>query len=391
MDFVDLWNVNITNKINTFLARIYKSKNIEGNIICSNISSDAKIIAMSYDKIIVIFKYDYKSNEVKKIGKINHQANFIFINEKYQIIFLSQKENQLYTYDLIQNEAKFEIKEQSNIPLPKNTEINIDNFLNLNNDSTTQNQIQLIHTCEYNSKNNLVVYSTLNKQLYCVNLIDKSYESLPHPDKYITKISFSIDSTKIILVDENNHIYIIDLNSKKFDEWTKQRIKNEDYPFNYLKWYNKIFGICPLDINKYLFYTDYNYITLDLMKEIPIQCIIEKNKMDKYIFSDFEKLIREYHKIIFEKEYNPNNPLSKENKSIFLPTDINSEKNKLNLQNDNFKITSRFNSIMLMKVIDSKDDNDGTDDNKFLVVIENDWNNIVKSFPGALVKHNYGH
>ena len=88
----------------------------------------------------------------------------------------------------------------------------------------------------------------------------------------------------------------------------------------------------------------------------------------------------------------------KENKSIFLPAEINKEKNIFNLQNNNFKITSRFNSIMLMKMItlnDSNNKNDNNDNNeendKYLLVIENDWNNIVKSFPGALVKHNYGH
>ena len=115
--------------------------------------------------------------------------------------------------------------------------------------------------------------------------------------------------------------------------------------------------------------------------------------MDKYIYSDFEKLIKEYHRIIFEEEYRPNNPLVKENKSIFLPTEVNREKNLFNLQNDNFKITSRFNSIMLMKkiIIEQTGENNDEDNNKYLLVIENDWNNIVKSFPGALVKHKYGH
>ena len=65
------------------------------------------------------------------------------------------------------------------------------------------------------------------------------------------------------------------------------------------------------------------------------------------------------------------------------------EKNIFNLQNNNFKITSRFNSIMFMKKISYNENSE--EDNDKLLVIENDWNNIVKSFPGALVKHNYGH
>ena len=213
---------------------------------------------------------------------------------------------------------------------------------------------------------------------------------MPHPDKYITKISFNSDNSKIITIDENNLIYLIDINSNKFDEWTNERILKENYPINYIKWYNRIFGICVLDVNRYIFYTDYNYILCDLTKEIPKQCIIEKNKMDKYIYSDYEKLIKEYHRILFEEEYKPGNPLLEENKSMFAPTEINRDKNLYNLENNNFKITSRFNSIMYMNLI-SFEQEDNEDKNKYLLVIENDWNNIIKSFPGALVRHKYGH
>ena len=392
-DYVDLWNVNMNNQINTFVAKIYKSKKVEGNIISSNISFDAKIMAISYEKIIVVFKYVLNSNEIKKIGIIKHQANYIYINTKYQIIFLSQKENKLFVFDLTEKEGnnnKYELTENKTIQLPKNSEISMSHILNINNlNKNDINKNQLILSSNYNENNNMAIYSTLNKQLYCISLNDNLCESLPHPDKYITKISFSSDNKTIILIDENNYIYLIEIATKKFDDWTNKRIKSEDYPLNYIKWYNKIFGICPLEPNKYILYTDYNYIILDTKKEIPPQCIIEKNKMDKYIYSDFEKLIKEYHRILFEEEYKPDNPLAKENKSIFLPVDTNKEKNIFNLQNNNFKITTRFNSIMLMKMISNGEDNN-EEKEKYLLVIENDWNNIVKSFPGALVKHRYG-
>jgi WD40 repeat protein len=397
-DYVDLWNVNMNNQINTFVAKIYKSKKIEGNIICSNLSFDAKIIAISYDKITVVFSYDFDSNEIKKIGTIKYQANFIFINNKYQIILLSQNENKLFVYDLIKNEEnkgnsnkKYNIIENKFIVLPKNTNINIDNILEMKSDS---NKNQLILCSQFKEEKNIIAYSTLNKQLYLIDINNSTYESLPHPDKYITKISFSLDNSKIITIDENNKIYLIDLNTKKFDQWTNDRIKKEDYPLNYIKWYNRIFGICALGTDRYILYTDYNYILLDLTLEIPNQCIIEKNKMDKYIYSNYEKLIKEYHRILFEKEYRPGNPLVQENKSIFLSTEVNRDKNLYNLQNNNFKITSRFNSIMYMNLISFIDEENNIDDkdkNKYLLVIENDWNNIIKSFPGALVRHKYGH
>ena len=397
-DYVDLWNVNMNNQINTFVAKIYKSKKIEGNIICSNLSFDAKIIAISYDKITVVFSYDFDSNEIKKIGTIKYQANFIFINNKYQIILLSQNENKLFVFDLIKNEEnkgnsnkKYNIIENKFIVLPKNTNINIDNILEMKSDS---NKNQLILCSQFKEEKNIIAYSTLNKQLYLIDINNSTYESLPHPDKYITKISFSLDNSKIITIDENNKIYLIDLNTKKFDQWTNDRIKKEDYPLNYIKWYNRIFGICELGTDRYILYTDYNYILLDLTLEIPNQCIIEKNKMDKYIYSNYEKLIKEYHRILFEKEYRPGNPLVQENKSIFLSTEVNRDKNLYNLQNNNFKITSRFNSIMYMNLISFIDEENNIDDkdkNKYLLVIENDWNNIIKSFPGALVRHKYGH
>ena len=397
-DYVDLWNINMNNQINTFVAKIYKSKKIEGNIICSNLSFDAKIIAISYDKITVVFSYDFDSNEIKKIGTIKYQANFIFINNKYQIILLSQNENKLFVFDLIKNEEnkgnsnkKYNIIENKFIVLPKNTNINIDNILEMKSDS---NKNQLILCSQFKEEKNIIAYSTLNKQLYLIDINNSTYESLPHPDKYITKISFSLDNSKIITIDENNKIYLIDLNTKKFDQWTNDRIKKEDYPLNYIKWYNRIFGICALGTDRYILYTDYNYILLDLTLEIPNQCIIEKNKMDKYIYSNYEKLIKEYHRILFEKEYRPGNPLVQENKSIFLSTEVNRDKNLYNLQNNNFKITSRFNSIMYMNLISFIDEENNIDDkdkNKYLLVIENDWNNIIKSFPGALVRHKYGH
>ena len=397
-DYVDLWNVNMNNQINTFVAKIYKSKKIEGNIICSNLSFDAKIIAISYDKITVVFSYDFDSNEIKKIGTIKYQANFIFINNKYQIILLSQNENKLFVYDLIKNEEnkensdrKYNIVENKSIILPKNTNINIDNILEMKSDS---NKNQLILCSQYNEEKSIIAYSTLNKQLYLIDINNSTYESLPHPDKYITKISSNSDNSKFITIDENNKIYLIDLNTKKFDQWTNDRIKNEDYPLNYIKWYNKIFGICALGTDRYILYTDYNYILLDLTLEIPNQCIIEKNKMDKYIYSNYEKLIKEYHRILFEKEYRPGNPLVQENKSMFLSNEVNRDKNLYNLENNNFKITSRFNSIMYMNSISFIDGENNIDDknkNRYLLVIENDWNNIIKSFPGALVRHKYGH
>ena len=45
----------------------------------------------------------------------------------------------------------------------------------------------------------------------------------------------------------------------------------------------------------------------------------------------------------------------------------------------------------LIQFGDDENDKGDKDKNKYLLVIENDWNNIIKSFPGALVRNKYGH
>ena len=139
---------------------------------------------------------------------------------------------------------------------------------------------------------------------------------------------------------------------------------------------NKLFGICPYDKDKFFLFTDYNYINIDLTKEIPKESIIEKNKMDKYVKSDWDKIIKEYHEKIYSKEYKG----IEEKKKIEDNNNINENKQKINFQNDNFKITSRFNSIMLMQMLNDK-----------IIVIENDWNKIIKSFIEGVIVPKYAH
>ena len=54
-------------------------------------------------------------------------------------------------------------------------------------------------------------------------------------------------------------------------------------------------------------------------------------------------------------------------------------------ENDNFKITSKFSSILFMDYLLSQKDS------RILLVVENDWNKILKEFPDTIAKFNYGH
>ena len=96
--------------------------------------------------------------------------------------------------------------------------------------------------------------------------------------------------------------------------------------------------------------------------------------MDKYVKSDWDKIIKEYHDKIYSREYKGVEDGKKEEQK-------KEENNKnINFQNDNFKITSRFNSIMFMQMLNDK-----------IIVIENDWNKIIKSFSEGVIVPKYGH
>ena len=234
-------------------------------------------------------------------------------------------------------------------------------------------------TCDFNYESNAIAYSTLSKQVYYIDTVKEEINSVPHPDCFISKIKFNTKNNTLILIDEYNLIYIVDIPTMKFTQWTTDRIEKTDFPINYVKWYNKIYGITIISKDVFLLYTDYNYIKVDLTKQLPKESLIEKNKMDKYVKSDWEKIIKEFHQKIFDEEYK-GKEYSKIRNDMFSSTS-NKKVPDISLDNDNFKIVSKFNSIMLMDMI-----NENT-----MLVVENDWNKIVKTFPGGVIKPNYGH
>ena len=77
-NYCDLWNINLSNGINTFVAKLFKSKKSDFNLICGNISKNGEIIGISYEDETVLFNYSYEKNEIKRLGKIKIQSNFIF-------------------------------------------------------------------------------------------------------------------------------------------------------------------------------------------------------------------------------------------------------------------------------------------------------------------------
>ena len=363
----DLYCMNVMNNTMIYLAKVMKHNKYQSNVIACGISDKGNYICISYENVTVVFKYTYKDNAIKKIASIKHQSKFIFFNKNEDKLYLvSQKEQSVYIISL----------------LPNNT-VTEDSAISFMSTTNANNSKGIVIACDYNDNNAHIVVSTSSCDLYLINCKDKDKRvvSLPHPANYITQVKFNTYNNTLIAVDSSNLIYIIDTQLNKFTPWTIERIDKGDYPVNYLKWYNKVYGIVPLSQSTFILYTDYNYIKVDTSKQLPHESVIEKHKMDKYINSDWDKIVKEYHQYVFDCEYK-GSVFSKMKNDLFkLEGGASSENVTQMISNDNFKIVSRFNSIMLMELV-------GDD---VMLVIENNWNKIVKSFIGGVVKSNYGH
>ena len=70
------------------------------------------------------------------------------------------------------------------------------------------------------------------------------------------------DQDKLVVAYDTNKIAVFNLIGKKLYDWTKENL--EKFPGNYLNRFNRIIGISQIDDQKFILYTNYTYITLDL-------------------------------------------------------------------------------------------------------------------------------
>lgn len=361
LETLDLWLANENNIEKVILLAELRKKN-ESHIISANISKNAKYIAYSDSDNVVIFQYNYEENDLKKLKTLkNVVAKFLFFtsDEKY-LLCLNQNKGLLNIYDI-----------------QKQIYININFF-------ESKNEVKIILNSCLSLNDKYIAFSTLDKKLLLIsiNFNSKSEKDnifyLPHPsDNYITQLKF-LDNNTLLTISDDNKFFLIDIKNKKFNSWTNKNLNN--FPSNYLAWYNKILGVTPLSKNdKFLLFTDYNYIQVDLTKEIPLNSIIEKDKAEKLRNADWVKMIGEYHREIFNDTYKG---LGMAYNQVFKNINGQNEQHTENKnKNENFKITNRFSSILFMDYIEDKNS---------LLVIENDWNKIIKNFPETVAKYNYG-
>ena len=91
------------------------------------------------------------------------------------------------------------------------------------------------------------------------------------------------DSDRLVIGYDDNRIAVVDIHNKSLSEWSKMN-KNR-FPSNFLKRYNRYMGILALTSTKFLIYTNYTCINLDLSVNLPEggdwQSIIENSQPEK--------------------------------------------------------------------------------------------------------------
>lgn len=409
------------------LARI--NKNEDSNINCANISSKGNFIAYSDADNTCLFRYNHQENTLKKLKTLkNISARFIYFSpDETRLIIVNQINSKIMIYN-ISSQTFLDIDfylDKSDVILAcdyyaktNKKEENHSENKNLKQDKTPKKSssalknssikkdtlLNSVTSTSNSSSANLsefLCFSTVNRNIFFINLDEKNNfvnENMPNPDNLVTQIKFK-DDKSLILACEDNKFYVVNYDvfvglqqktydkivdvSFKFNPWTEKNISN--FPVNYKKWYNKIMGISvneSLHNNLLILYTDYNYILVDLEREVPKYSLVEKIKEEKNRNSDWTKSLKDYHKKIFDRNYKNIEKEAGDYKEF-----KNSESNEKERDecNDNFKIVSRFSSILYLNLFENPYDN-----NKSLMfVVENDWNKITKNFREAVAKSNY--
>jgi hypothetical protein len=75
---------------------------------------------------------------------------------------------------------------------------------------------------------------------------------------------------------------VLDLLNKRIHDWSKRNYADR-LPANFLNRYNRIVGITQVTPGKYILYTHYTYIVLDLSQDVPHEVEISQNHPGKNV------------------------------------------------------------------------------------------------------------
>ena len=99
-DKLNLWQLN-ENNMDKVLMLAEVNKKGDSLIISANISSLGNLFTYSDTNSTVLFKYDYKINDIKKIKSLNISSkNLYFSNDEKFLICLDQANFKVHVYDI---------------------------------------------------------------------------------------------------------------------------------------------------------------------------------------------------------------------------------------------------------------------------------------------------
>jgi len=79
-------------------------------------------------------------------------------------------------------------------------------------------------------------------------------------------LSLHADQDKLVVCYDTNQVTVFDLINKRVHDWSK---RNATLPANFLNRFNRIVGVTQVSPKKYLLWTHYTYITLNLALDVP--------------------------------------------------------------------------------------------------------------------------
>ena len=89
------------------------------------------------------------------------------------------------------------------------------------NDIVVLSKKTTILNSEIDPTNSIVCLTTIDKQLILIDISKNEVDNtLPHPNTYVNQLKF-INSEVLIIIDEHNKFYIINIKTRQFHGFTK--------------------------------------------------------------------------------------------------------------------------------------------------------------------------
>jgi len=128
---------------------------------------------------------------------------------------------------------------------------------------------KIVGFVHFNPKTGHLFVSFANSGLFVMFDIPtrKIVWNIPKVEKDRPLCAYS-DQDKLIVAYDSNKILVYDLLNHKLHDWSR-RNPPSNFPSNFLNRFNRIIGITSISLTKYILYTHYTYILLDLQQDVP--------------------------------------------------------------------------------------------------------------------------